>query len=63
MTTPAPSCTRPTERRPIGVEELQSRHVGVRLVPAGAGGVGISPVLRDLYTVGVRSLLVEGGAR
>jgi GTP cyclohydrolase II len=45
------------------VEELQSRHVGVRLVAAGAGGVGISPVLQDLYTVGVRSLLVEGGAQ
>ncbi|HEX2398676.1 MAG TPA: GTP cyclohydrolase II, partial [Mycobacterium sp.] len=45
------------------VEELQSRHVGVRLVPAGAGGVGLSPVLQDLYTVGVRSLLVEGGAQ
>ena len=45
------------------VEELQSRQIGVRLVPAGAGGVDISPALHDLYAVGVRSLLVEGGAK
>ena len=45
------------------VQDLRSRHVGVRLMPAGAGGVDIGSVLRDLCTVGVRSLLVEGGAR
>ena len=45
------------------VQDLRSRHVGVRLLPAGADGVDIGSVLRDLCTVGVRSLLVEGGAR
>jgi GTP cyclohydrolase II len=45
------------------VHDLRSRHVGVRLLPAGAGGVDIGSVLRDLCTVGVRSLLVEGGAQ
>jgi 3,4-dihydroxy 2-butanone 4-phosphate synthase/GTP cyclohydrolase II len=44
-------------------DELRSRHVGVRTVAAGAGGVDIGSVLADLRGSGVRSLLVEGGAK
>ncbi|HEY9378075.1 MAG TPA: dihydrofolate reductase family protein, partial [Jiangellaceae bacterium] len=39
------------------------RHVGVRPVPAGANGVDVGAVLADLRGSGVRSLLVEGGAK
>jgi GTP cyclohydrolase II len=49
----------PAERR----DALRSRQVGVRLVPAGPGGVDIRSVLADLRAGGVRSLLVEGGAK
>jgi GTP cyclohydrolase II len=44
-------------------EQLRSRQVGVRVVPAGPGGVDIRSVLSDLRASGVRSLLVEGGAK
>jgi GTP cyclohydrolase II len=43
--------------------ELRSRHVGIRVAPAGPGGVDVGAVLADLRGSGVRSLLVEGGAR
>jgi 3,4-dihydroxy 2-butanone 4-phosphate synthase/GTP cyclohydrolase II len=44
-------------------EELRSRQVAVRTVPAGPSGVDLEAVLKDLRVGGVRSLLVEGGAR
>jgi riboflavin-specific deaminase-like protein len=44
-------------------EELRSRQVAVRTVPAGPSGVDLEAVLKDLRVSGVRSLLVEGGAR
>src|ERR687898_256242 len=44
-------------------EELRSRQVAVRTVPAGPSGVDLESVLNDLRVDGVRSLLVEGGAR
>jgi 3,4-dihydroxy 2-butanone 4-phosphate synthase/GTP cyclohydrolase II len=44
-------------------EELRSRQVAVRTVPAGSSGVDLESVLKDLRVDGVRSLLVEGGAR
>ena len=44
-------------------EELQSRQVAVRTVPTGPSGVDLEAVLKDLRVSGVRSLLVEGGAR
>ncbi|MGH8776453.1 MAG: GTP cyclohydrolase II [Jiangellaceae bacterium] len=44
-------------------DELQARQVGVRTVPAGPGGVDIDAALSCLRASGVRSLLVEGGAK
>jgi GTP cyclohydrolase II len=44
-------------------DELQSRQVAVRLVPAGPGGVDVGAVLADLRAGGVRSMLVEGGGK
>ena len=44
-------------------EELRSRQVAVRTVPTGPSGVDLEAVLRNLRVSGVRSLLVEGGAR
>jgi riboflavin-specific deaminase-like protein len=42
---------------------LRDRHVDVRLVPAGPAGVDLPCALASLRASGVRSLLVEGGAR
>lgn len=42
---------------------LAARHIAVRHVPPGAGGLDISVVLRQLYTEGIRSVVVEGGPR
>jgi riboflavin-specific deaminase-like protein len=47
------------ERRRV----LEKRGVGVRVVPAGPGGVDVPIALRRLRDTGVRSLLVEGGAQ
>jgi riboflavin-specific deaminase-like protein len=44
-------------------EDLRSRQVAVRTVPGGPSGVDLEAVLKDLRVSGVRSLLVEGGAR
>ena len=41
---------------------LRRRQVTVRVVPAGPGGVDLAAALNELRTLGVRSLLVEGGA-
>jgi GTP cyclohydrolase II len=42
---------------------VQERGAGVRLVAGGAGGVDLPQALGVLRAAGVRSLLVEGGAR
>jgi riboflavin biosynthesis pyrimidine reductase len=42
---------------------LRSVGAAVRAVPAGPNGVELRAVLRDLRGAGVRTLLVEGGAR
>jgi riboflavin biosynthesis pyrimidine reductase len=42
---------------------LRSVGAAVRTVPASAGGLDLAAVLRDLRATGVRTLLVEGGAR
>ena len=42
---------------------LESRGVGICVVPAGPGGVDLPVALRLLHDTGVRSLLVEGGAQ
>jgi GTP cyclohydrolase II len=55
LTTPAADSLR--------VAELERRDVAVRLVPGGSGGVHLPSGLSALKRVGVRSLLVEGGAR
>jgi GTP cyclohydrolase II len=44
-------------------EEIRSRHVGVRIMPTGPDGVDVGAVLSDLRSSGVRSVLVEGGAK
>ncbi len=42
---------------------VRSRGAGVRLLPAGPGGVDVAAALRLLREQGVHSLLVEGGAK
>jgi GTP cyclohydrolase II len=42
---------------------LRSVGAGVRTVPASAEGLDLAAVLRDLRGTGIRTLLVEGGAR
>ena len=42
---------------------LRARTVGVHVVEAGPRGVDVASALATLRTLGVRSLLVEGGAR
>ena len=42
---------------------LQERHVRVRVVPEGPGGVALGPALALLRDEGICSVLVEGGAR
>jgi 3,4-dihydroxy 2-butanone 4-phosphate synthase/GTP cyclohydrolase II len=42
---------------------LRDRHVGVRVLPAGAHGVDVDAALGALRAVGVETLLVEGGSR
>ena len=52
--------TRSSEQRRDG---LRSRQVAVEVAPAGPGGVEISAALALLREIGVRCLLVEGGAK
>jgi GTP cyclohydrolase II len=42
---------------------LAARHVAIRRVPPGPGGLDISAVLQQLYAEGIRSVVVEGGPR
>jgi GTP cyclohydrolase II len=44
-------------------QALRTRHLAVHVVPAGPGGVDITVALRLLRTLGICSLLVEGGAK
>jgi 3,4-dihydroxy 2-butanone 4-phosphate synthase/GTP cyclohydrolase II len=44
-------------------EALARRHIAVRHLPRGPGGVDISAVLRQLFAEGIRSVVVEGGPR
>jgi GTP cyclohydrolase II len=43
--------------------ELRARSIGVHVVEAGPRGVDLPAALEALHALGVRSLLVEGGAR
>jgi GTP cyclohydrolase II len=53
-----------TERSsPIRRQALLARHVAVRVAEEGADGVDLSSALRILRSMGIRSLLVEGGSR
>ena len=42
--------------------DLRAAGIGIREVPAGPDGVDLPAVLAELQRIGVRSLLVEGGA-
>jgi GTP cyclohydrolase II len=42
---------------------LAGRYIAVRHVRRGPGGLDIAAVLRQLYTEGIRSVVVEGGPR
>ena len=44
-------------------EALTARHVAVRHMPAGPGGLDIAAVLRQLHAEGIRSVVAEGGPR
>lgn len=44
-------------------EALRARHVAVHVVERGQGGVDVAAALRCLAQEGVRSVLVEGGAK
>jgi len=53
-----------TERAsPMRRQALAARHVAVRVADAGPHGVDLGSALRILGRAGVRSVLVEGGAR
>ncbi len=53
-----------TERSPaVRRDELRARGVGVHVVAAGPRGVALPAALETVRGLGVRSLLVEGGAR
>jgi GTP cyclohydrolase II len=43
--------------------ELRRRGVSVAVAPAGSGGVDLAAALQALFGDGIRSVLVEGGAR
>jgi GTP cyclohydrolase II len=42
---------------------LEKRHVAIRDMPLGQGGLDIAAVLRQLYSEGIRSIVAEGGPR
>lgn len=43
-------------------QALAARHIAVRAIQAGPGGLDIRAVLQQLYAEGVRSVIAEGGA-
>ena len=60
----APTVVLTTERSSAEARRcLEERHVRVRVVPEGPGGVAMAPALALLRDEGISSLLVEGGAR
>ena len=60
----APTIVITTDRSdPARRNELRERDVAVRLVPPGRGGVDIAAALALLRSMGIDSLLVEGGQR
>jgi 3,4-dihydroxy 2-butanone 4-phosphate synthase/GTP cyclohydrolase II len=44
-------------------QALAARQIAIRHMPPGRGGLDISAVLRQLYSEGIRSVIVEGGPR
>ena len=48
---------------PIRRQALLARHVAVRIADSGPDGVDLGSALRILGSAGIRSVLVEGGAR
>jgi GTP cyclohydrolase II len=42
---------------------LEARHIAIRHMPPGPGGLDIAAVLRQLYSEGIRSVVAEGGPR
>jgi GTP cyclohydrolase II len=53
-----------TDRADPGtLQTLRDRGIGVRILPPGRGGIDMGAALGLLSDMGVRSLLVEGGAR
>jgi GTP cyclohydrolase II len=48
---------------PLRREALRALHVGVAVADEGPDGVDLPSAMRTLHDAGVRSLLVEGGAR
>lgn len=44
-------------------QALEERHIAIRHVPAGRGGLDVASVLRQLHSEGIRSVVVEGGRR
>jgi GTP cyclohydrolase II len=60
----APTVIVTTERSSAAARlRLEQRHVRVRVVPEGSGGVALGPALAALREEGISSLLVEGGSR
>ncbi len=43
--------------------ELAARQIAVRHMPPGPGGLDMAAVLRQLFSEGIRSVVVEGGSR
>ena len=44
-------------------QALEERHIAIRHMPLGRGGLDIAAVLRQLYSEGIRSVVAEGGPR
>jgi GTP cyclohydrolase II len=44
-------------------QALEERHIAVRHMPPGPGGLDVPAVLRQLFAEGIRSVVVEGGPR
>lgn len=44
-------------------QALAERQIAIRHMPPGPGGLDIAAVLRQLYSEGIRSVVVEGGPR
>jgi GTP cyclohydrolase II len=44
-------------------QALKQRHIAIRHMPPGRGGLDIAAVLRQLHSEGIRSVVAEGGPR